>query len=85
MTALVWLFVKANWKLIALVAVLTMLASWHHIQINKAWHAGRAALQVEQAVEAQRRNTNANAANDAAAKCARNPACLLQDDGNRRD
>ena len=85
MSALVWLFVRSNWKAFALVAGLLALLAWHKVQVNNAWYAGRAALVAEQAAEAKRRNDNANAANDAAAKCARDPACLLQSDGHRRD
>ena len=85
MSALVWLFVRSNWKPIALVVGVLALVAWHKLQVNEAWRAGRAALESEQAAEAKRRNDNANAANDAAAKCARDPACLLQSDGHRRD
>jgi hypothetical protein len=85
MSALVWLFVRANWKPIAIVMGFLALLAWHKLQVRNAWYDGRAALVAEQTVEAKRRNDNANAANDAAAKCARDPACLLQSDGHRRD
>lgn len=85
MNALLWLFVRAYWKPVALAAGLLALLAWHKVQVNNAWYAGRDALVAEQAAEAKRRNDNANAANDAAAKCARDPACLLQSDGHRRD
>lgn len=85
MITLIWLFVRSNWKLIAIVTSLFTLLTWHKLQVRNAWYEGRAALVAEQAVEAKRRNDNANAANDAAAKCSLDPACLLQSDGHRRD
>ena len=85
MNALVWLFVRSNWKPIALVVGVLALVAWHTLQVYNAWHDGRAALAAEQAAEAKRRSDNANAANAAAAKCSLDPTCRLQDDGHRRD
>lgn len=85
MNALLWLFVRAYWKPVALAAGLLALLAWHKVQVNNAWYAGRDALVAEQAAEAKRRNDNANAANDAAAKCSLDPKCLRENDGHRRD
>lgn len=85
MISLALTFARANWKPIALGVGLLALVVWHKVQVRNAWYDGRAALVAEQAAEAARRNADANAANDAAAKCARDPACLLQSDGHRRD
>ena len=85
MMTLVWLFVKANWKSIALVVGLLALFAWHKMQVNQAWTEGREALRVEQRAEAQRRDADANAADAAARKCGDDPACLLRNDGHRRD
>ena len=85
MNALLWLFVRAYWKPVALAAGLLALLAWHKVQVNNAWYAGRDALVAEQAAEAKRRNDNANAANDAAAKCSLDDACRMRDDGYRRD
>lgn len=82
---LIQAFLKANWKPIAIVIGLLGLWTWHKIEVNKAWHAGRAALIAEQAEEAKRRNADAQAADAAARRCAADPACRLQDDGHRRD
>jgi hypothetical protein len=83
--ALIWPLVKANWKVIGIVLAVLALLTWHKIQVNQAWRDGRAALKAEQAAEAKRRNDDANAADADARRCASDPACLLQDDGNRRD
>lgn len=85
MMLLGWAFVKSNWKALALVGGFLALLAWHKVQVNEAWRDGRAALVAEQAAEAKRRNDNANAANDASAKCALDDACRMQDDGHRRD
>jgi len=85
MITLALAFARANWKPIALVVGLLAILAWHKVQVRNAWYEGRAALVAEQAAEAKRRNDNANAANDAAAECARDPACLMQSDGHRRD
>jgi len=74
-----------NWKIVAIAVAIAALLAWHKVQVNNAWYAGRNALEQEQAAEAKRRNDNANAANDAAAACARDPACLLRPDRNARD
>lgn len=78
-------FLKANWKIIAAVSAIVLLWTWHKIEVNKAWYAGRSALIAEQVEEAKRRNADAQAADAAARKCAADPACRLQDDGHRRD
>lgn len=78
-------FLKANWKPLAIVAAVLVLWTWHKIEVNKAWNAGRSALIAEQVEEAKRRNADAQAADAAARKCAVDPACRLQDDGHRRD
>lgn len=78
-------FIKANWKPIVVVAGLIAVWSWHKIEVNRAWYAGRAALRAEQAEEAKRRNADAQEADAAARRCAADPACRLQDDGFRRD
>lgn len=78
-------FLKANWKYVILVAGLVALWSWHKIEVNRAWYEGRAALRAEQAEEAKRRHKDAQEADAAVRECARDPACLLRKDPNRRD
>ena len=85
MMALAWLFVKANWKPIAAVLAVLLVIGWHKKQVNDAWHEGREALKIEQKKEAEKRDANANAADRDSRKCSDDPACLMRDDGHRRD
>ena len=86
MTAtLVWTFIRAYWKPIALVAALLALVAWHKVQVNSAWHEGRTALVAEQRKEAEKRDADAKAADDAVRECARDNTCILRDDPYRRD
>ena len=82
---LVKAFLTAHWKPIAAVFAVLVVIGWHKYQVNQAWHAGRAALIAEQVEEAKRRNANAQAADAAARKCARDPVCAVSNDGHRRD
>ena len=83
--SIVWGFAKTYWKPLALAAAILLVLGWHQLQVNKAWHAGREALQQEQRAEAQRRDADANAADRTSRECAGDPTCLLRDDGYRRD
>ena len=78
-------FLKSNWKLVLAVAAILAAFTWHKLQVNGAWYAGRAALVLEQTEEAKRRNADAQAADAIARQCSADPACRLLDDGNRRD
>lgn len=78
-------FLRANWRAIAVVVGLGILWVWHKSEVNQAWYAGRAALKAEQRAEAQRRDADAKAADDAVRECARDSTCLLRDDGHRRN
>ena len=82
---IIWTFIRAYWKPIALVVGLLALLAWHKVQVNNAWHAGQEALKIEQKREAERRDADAKTADDAVRKCADDPACLMRDDGHRRD
>ena len=78
-------FLLNNWRLIAIGGIALALVVWHKVEVSRAWHAGRAALVAEQAAEAKRRNDNAQEADAAARRCAKDPICAVSNDGHRRD
>ena len=78
-----WL--SANWKVLAIVVGLLAVYIYHKVEVNRAWHAGRTELKESQKKEAERRDQNAIEADRNARDCARDPACLLRNDGHRRD
>lgn len=77
---LVWDLVKSYWKPMLFGLAVIGVYLWHWHEVNKAWHDGREALKIEQAEEARRKGADAQAADDAARKCAADPACRLRDD-----
>lgn len=79
------LWIRSNWKPVVMTLLIAAVIAYHKIEVQRAWYAGRAALQSEQKAEAQRRDDNANAADVAARECARDPDCRLRNDGHRRD
>lgn len=78
-------FARVYWKQIAAVVALLALVAWHKVQVRDAWYEGRAALVAEQRKEAEKRDADAKAADDAVRKCADDPACLMRNDPYRRD
>ncbi len=75
----------ANWRIVLAVGLVLAagLVVWR--ANDAAYDRGRADVIAEQ-VQAERERTNdANAADDAARRCAADPTCRLQSDGYRRD
>lgn len=77
--------IPGPWKAGAAVLALLAVVGWHWNELRQARNAGRAAVLLEQAHEAAKRNNDATAADEASRACQRNPACRLSDDGHRRD
>lgn len=76
---------KANWKLVAAGLVLAALA-WGAWQIDAAaTDRCEAGFEAREARHLKEQTNAANAADDAARRCAGDPACRLSDDGYRRD
>lgn len=75
----------ANWRLaLGVAAVIGLgLAAWRID--SRAYERGRTSALAEQAAVIRERTDAANRADDAARRCAGDPACRLQDDGYRRD
>ena len=82
------LFMRAAGPYLAAAAVGALVGGWMAYYPAK-WighREGRAALIAEQRLEGARRSREANDAENKLRDCiARDPACLLRDDGHRRD